>query len=381
MANLTSQPVSQENDSGRVKDGIALCLSGGGYRAMLFHVGSLWRLNELGLLQTFTRVSSVSGGSITAAKLGIEWQRLQFRNGVATNIIEVVFEPLMRLASQTIDVPAVIMGFIWPGLGANWIQRCYNRSLYGGRTLRSLPTDDLGPRFVINATNLQTTVLWRFSRPYMGDYVVGRISDPILPIATAVAASSAFPPLLSPVILRNAPEVFDLAGGQLPEMERYQRRTLLADGGVYDNLGLEPAWKRCGTILVSDGGQKVGASAHLWSRWLPQAKRVLDVVDNQVRSLRKRWLIEAYIRGERRGTYWGVRTDIGKYQVKDALSVDLGATQVLASIPTRLKRLTRLNQELLVNWGYAVCDAAVRRHLDRALPKPVGFPFPDVGVK
>ena len=46
--------------------GIALCLSGGGYRAMVFHLGALWRLNELGFLPKLARVSSVSGGSITA---------------------------------------------------------------------------------------------------------------------------------------------------------------------------------------------------------------------------------------------------------------------------------------------------------------------------
>lgn len=46
--------------------GTGLCLSGGGYRAMLFHVGSLWRLNQAGFLPKLNRVSSVSGGSITA---------------------------------------------------------------------------------------------------------------------------------------------------------------------------------------------------------------------------------------------------------------------------------------------------------------------------
>ena len=34
-----------------------LALSGGGYRAMLFHVGALWRLNELGCLSTLKLVS------------------------------------------------------------------------------------------------------------------------------------------------------------------------------------------------------------------------------------------------------------------------------------------------------------------------------------
>ena len=57
-------------DGRRVQPGIALCLSGGGYRAMLFHLGSLWRLNELGFLPRLDRVSSVSGGSITAGALG-----------------------------------------------------------------------------------------------------------------------------------------------------------------------------------------------------------------------------------------------------------------------------------------------------------------------
>src|SRR6267378_8596965 len=63
--------------------GMALCLSGGGYRAMVFHLGTLWRLNELGLLKGLAKVSSVSGGSITAGMLGLMWERLEF-NGANT---------------------------------------------------------------------------------------------------------------------------------------------------------------------------------------------------------------------------------------------------------------------------------------------------------
>jgi NTE family protein len=65
----------------RVQPGIALCLSGGGYRAMLFHLGALWRLNELGFLPRLDRVSSVSGGSITAGALGHAWPRLDLDEG------------------------------------------------------------------------------------------------------------------------------------------------------------------------------------------------------------------------------------------------------------------------------------------------------------
>ena len=57
-------------------DGVALCLSGGGYRAMLFHVGVVWRLHDAGWLKRLDRVSSVSGGSITAGALALAWPKL-----------------------------------------------------------------------------------------------------------------------------------------------------------------------------------------------------------------------------------------------------------------------------------------------------------------
>ena len=67
---------SDHDDLGAPEPGIALCLSGGGYRAMLFHLGALWRLNEIGYLPKLERISSVSGGSITAGVLGLKWERL-----------------------------------------------------------------------------------------------------------------------------------------------------------------------------------------------------------------------------------------------------------------------------------------------------------------
>jgi NTE family protein len=63
------------------EDGVALCLSGGGYRAMLFHVGALWRINELGLLPRLARISSVSAGSIVAGLLGLRGRDADSRCG------------------------------------------------------------------------------------------------------------------------------------------------------------------------------------------------------------------------------------------------------------------------------------------------------------
>ena len=52
----------------------------------------------------------------------------------------------------------------------------------------------------------------------------------------------------------------------------------------------------------------------------------------------------------------------------------------LAEMPTRLKRIDDTLQERLINWGYAVCDAALRKHVDPKLSKPAGFPYPPAGV-
>jgi NTE family protein len=82
-------------------EGTALCLSGGGYRAMLFHVGALWRLNEMGFLPRLARISSVSGGSITAGVLGLKWSRLAFDgSGVSGTFEEEIVQPLRTVAGN-----------------------------------------------------------------------------------------------------------------------------------------------------------------------------------------------------------------------------------------------------------------------------------------
>src|SRR3977135_1805464 len=91
-----------------LRDELGLCLSGGGYRAMLFHLGSLWRLNQAGLLPALTCVSSVSGGSISAIALAARWGELDFGpSNVARRFGPAVVEPVRELARHTIDVRSV----------------------------------------------------------------------------------------------------------------------------------------------------------------------------------------------------------------------------------------------------------------------------------
>jgi hypothetical protein len=156
--------------------GIALCLSGGGYRAMLFHLGALWRLNELAYLPKLARISSVSGGSITAGVLGLKWNRLAFDGlGVAARLREEVIDPIRAMADHTLDVRDVLIGLLTPGTVADRVARSYQDHLFGDATLQDFPDN---PRFVINATSVQSGVLWRFSKPFMADWQVGLVKNP-----------------------------------------------------------------------------------------------------------------------------------------------------------------------------------------------------------
>ena len=353
--------------------GIALCLSGGGYRAMIFHLGVLWRLNELGYLSRLDRVSSVSGGSITAAMLGLKWKRLGFANGVAQGLVDEVIKPLRAFAHETVDVGSVLKGIFLPGSISDKVAGAYRKHLFGDATLQDLPDDP--PRFVINATNVQTGVLWRFSKPYMRDYLVGEVKNPKVQLATAVAASSAFPPVLSPAKLELDPASFSPPSGEPYHAPPYTTEVYLSDGGVYDNLGLETAWKRYDTILVSDAGLAMAADPDPGTDWATHAKRVLDMIDNQVRALRKRQLVAGYLNGVRTGAYWSVRSQIADYGAPNALPCPEERTAELAQVATRLADMPDEIQERLINWGYAICDAAMRRWVDPALPAPTAFPY------
>ena len=130
----------------KLEDGVGLCLSGGGFRAMLFHVGALTRLNEAGLLRTLDRVSSVSGGSIAAGALAVGWKRLRFdRQGVATNLRDEVSLPLLALAQRWVDAPAIVAGLLPFVTAAGVAARVYDRTLFKARPSRTCPTGLASP--------------------------------------------------------------------------------------------------------------------------------------------------------------------------------------------------------------------------------------------
>lgn len=385
-----------------IEKGIGLCLSGGGYRAMLFHLGALWRLQELRLLDPtpnaplfaslgpLARISSVSGGSITSALLGFRWNEVQTSNPDPTTRIAAfkqhLVDPIRAMSEVAIagyDAKGAwefIEAVIAPGSVNDHVTKKYAKHLYGDATLQSLP--DL-PWFAINASNLQSGSLWRFTKEYMWDWRVGKIEKPKLPLARAVSASSAFPPVLSPAILefRDSDFVPNSGGTGRDNLQRppFTTRVELSDGGVYDNMGLETVWKNYQTVLVSNAGRPFGFEEKIPIDWVHQGSRVISVMDNQVGSLRKRLLVDSYEKHERTGTYWGIESDIANYRCDCKLNCPCEKTQILARVTTDLSKKSKNLQEQLINWGYAVCDAAIRSWVAPQLPAPAGFPYP-IGV-
>jgi NTE family protein len=311
----------------------------------------------------------------------MNWGELRFgAQDVATNFVELIVDPLRNLAGKTVDIWAGLKGLFLPESIGTYVARAYRQHLFGGACLVDLPR--VRPRFVINATSLQTGALFRFSRPYMADYRIGQIFDPNLSLATAVAASSAFPPFLSPVSLKLEPSTWTASKKSSEDCHRepFLSSVVLSDGGVYDNLGLETVWKRYRTVLISDGGAAYPALARPPRNWLSHTIRVLNTIDRQVRSLRKQAAIDAFKSGDHNGTYWGITTNIADYDLADALPCPYEATRRLAAISTRLGKLPALKQEQLINWGYAVCDAGMRKWVARRLPRPSAFPYQNSGV-
>jgi NTE family protein len=207
-------------------------------------------------------------------------------------------------------------------------------------------------------------VNWEFARDRVGDYQVGYVTPPPTdwPLARAVAASSCFPPVFNPMPIRLPAEAY--RGGKMrsgPERERALSDLRLTDGGVYDTLALEPVWKSCETVLVSDGGSTLDVQADKGLFW--RLGRYAGIIQEQGTALRKRWLISNFITGALSGTYWGIGSAVAKYDLaaETGYSADL-VDRVIARVRTDLDAFSEGEIAVLENHGYLLAAAAIARH-------------------
>lgn len=366
MSNDNPAPLSVDRNT------TALALSGGGFRATLFHCGALMRLNELGLLSTVTRISSVSGGSITSGMLAVKFASLTNQNGVFTDLVEKVVAPLREFCSRSIDTAAVGWGAIIPGKSVgDYLIDAYD-DLFGGQTLGKLPHL---PQFVFNATNLQTGRLVRFRHDKLREWSIGETESSNIPLSVAVAASSAFPPVLSPVTLDMSKAVWTPLAGAVHHGDPTYTETLsLTDGGAYDNLGLETV-DTFKTVIVSDAGAPFGTEETSSAFWPKQAMRALDIATDQARALRKRLLFSECTATGRTPVYCGIDSTPSTYAATQALQPKPDLIKNLARMRTRLNPFSEVEQCQLINWGWLMMDVAARTYVLPGLPAPTDYPI------
>jgi NTE family protein len=320
-------------------------------------------------------ITSVSGGSILNGFLALKWKDLKFnKKDIAENFDEIITLPIKYYCSKTIDIWAIAKGYINPFKSAGeYVIDSYNKYLFNGKLLQEISDSKNTPRFIFYSTGLQTGVGVRISKEYLADYRIGQVVKPKLQIAQVVAASSAFPPFLCPIKIKIKPNqwVNWPEGAPLFEANLLKQELLLVDGGVYDNLGIERLWDRYSTVLVSDAGAPFNTYSTLKMVKIFNIARLIrsvNIMQRQVESLRKRILIEDFIKKVRKGAYWGLSTNINDYNLEKnkkgkSLVKDNKITGSLKNIRTRLNSFSNKEQAQLINWGYALSDAAMRRHV------------------
>ena len=368
---------------------IGLALSGGGIRATVFHLGALARLARQSLFEDIVFLSTVSGGSLSVALIracsGNSWPA---SDAFLQHTIPKTRHLLTRHSLDHACLRRILLSPWTLRHGralalASALKDCW--SVAG--LLSDLPNN---PRWIINATCYETGKNWRFMKKRMGDYVSGYVASPRLPIAQAVAASSAFPGLVGSLKIDTARfEWFAYDSARTPQPRSPRFRTLaLWDGGVYDNLGVEALFKPSGAyrdgfdfLVVSD------ASAPLESetRTLRAPLRLLDVATDQVRSLRARAVVSHLQQNPGTGVYLKIgNTEERIYReanhpaMAERITDDsLAASQVweAAGVGTTLRRFTRREYDLLFAHGHQVADATLSAYCsDLFQPTPLPIP-------
>lgn len=354
---------SHPQPSARQSEGVALCLSGGGYRAALFHLGGLRRLDELGVLSKVDTIASVSGGSIMSAQIaghlvaqpqawGRPGERVAgFDDGIAG--------PMIALAQRDIRTHAVLARF-WPPWNLpkqNPQMDVLTEELAVGPVGAPLVRLPGRPRFVFCCTDVVYRVLWTFDTEAgtMGDPKAGHAPLGNWTIAHAAAASSCVP-LLFKAVRIDAP----LTGGA-PDCHRDENDGPIdiVDGGIYDDLGIDAVCEDHATVLVSDGGPVYRPRPRKLPLW--RGLRSAITMFEQASDVRARWFRERLRQNKVTGAYWAVKSIGTDYPVKptEAPYPDELIRCWIELVRNDLNAFTKGERAVLQNHGYLMADLAI----------------------
>ena len=348
---------------------IGLALSGGGMRASLFHFGVMARLADEGLLENVVAISTVSGGSLGT---GLVYSANGNRWPTSEEYRKVV--PRLRHIATTVNLQQSYMSRLLRSPLSLFRARAGDISklmqeLWGITVrLNELPT---APYWLINATCYETGVNWRFAPDQMGDYIFGYTANPAIPLADAMAASGAFPGLIGPLMLDVRPFRWTPFGKDTARPPLYSKVSLW-DGGVYENLGVEPLFKPgsgyrydVDFLITSDAGATPGGEPY---SFLKSGYRMISLATNQVRSLRARMVV-AHLQEGNPGSYLQIDNSaaylLRRARLDDELADVIGRylpeseVKLAATMESTLRQVTDDEFERLFRQGFEVADVTM----------------------
>jgi len=340
---------------------------------MAFHAGALRFLAEKGALESVSHVSTVSGGSLL---VGLIYKHADMKWPSSKTYLASTL-PAIRTTLTTIDLQQrAICRLLFKPTNwrfvlsrANIIAEAIARDWGIGDSLKQIPE---APEWSINGTTAETGRRFRFKGTRIGDYELGYASAPDFPLASAVAVSAAFPFGIGPLALSTPA----YAWGKRPAWGAPETDTVpislgydklhVYDGGVYDNLGLEPLLdissrkpRVPGKILVSDAGAPLPRGFGLASLSPSRAKRLFGILMDQTRSLRVRVFASYLQANPDAGAYFQIGSNaaerLGQYSSEPVGGIrwmDHSEIRIASGYPTDLKMLTTEMFDLLSRHGY-----------------------------
>jgi NTE family protein len=340
---------------------IALALSGGGVRAIAFHLGVLRLLAERRLFEHVRRVSTVSGGSLLVGLLlhesGMKWPSSQ-------DFVPTLYGRLRKRLCQRSMQWGAFRQLLKPWnckfmlSRANLLALALEEEWGINDKLSDIP---ITPEWSLNGTTAETGKRFRFKRDSLGDYTLGYAAPRDFPLADAMAMSAAFPGGFGPLTLET--DAFDWRRRSawddpphtaVPVSPKYPR-VRLYDGGVYDNLGLEPVFDSGrgrakyvdDIILASDASAPLrsGFSFVALNPW--RFKRLADIIGDQTRSLRVRTFSHYIQQSRGRGAYFYINAAVSEES-------PCPSATFAAAFPTTLRRLSEHDFDRLSEHGYKV---------------------------
>lgn len=389
---------------------IGLALSGGGFRASLFHLGVLRRVAELGWLPRVDAISGVSGGSIIAAFAALRWAEMlrgggdteAFQQHIAVPFIEAVTtRSFIRDWMTRAALQGVVRAFDSTYSRTTAMGDVLSERFYEHKSCAELPE---APYTILNATSLISARAWRFTRDGLGDSRIGDAdwsSGPGLSVGHAVAASAAFPPVFSPARIES--RAYNFSGTTYRDAPVTLSRTIaLTDGGVYENLGTEVLTKQTPLpggklleipefLLVSDGGYP--PHYEFEPRWIPGLASVAlmwranTIALEQVSALRRRMLVRMFEQQQPNGLLVALGSNLDRLPageadqyrelVGNAVCPPASVVERVQRVRTHLNRFSRDEADALMYHGYILTDAflwARNAHLQSDYRRGVGKP-------